>query len=135
MCQRLTTLAHDESGHRIAQCEHGTIHLLWVRARRFLHPDMLLPLLALIQRWRPGQATASSHGFVLCRLPDGCVQLWYDCVGLLLREAELSALRDLLWQATEGVDLLERRPRQAFRRWSDEYRPLTVHPEDVEPHN
>jgi hypothetical protein len=135
MCQRLITLAYDEAGHHIAQCEHGTIHLLWVRASLFLHADMLLPLLSLLQCWHPRQAEAASQGFVLRRMDNGHTQLWYGCVGLLLRDVDVTTLCSLLWEAVQNLNLLDASPSRSYCRWTDEYRTLTVHPDDLETHN
>lgn len=105
MCRQLTILARDSDAHVIAQCEHGTIHLFWVRANIFLHPDDLLPLLSLIQCWQPGRETAWSEEFAIIRQANGQIQLWCGEAGLRLSEADLYALAHLLWQAAGRLNL------------------------------
>jgi hypothetical protein len=128
MCQRLTILACDNAGHRIAQCEHGTIHIFWVRANIFLTPDDLLNLLALLQCWQPQQPFAESAGFMLRRVTSGHVQLWCACVGLLLDDAELNLLHQMAWHAGSQLNLLGATERRRPRRWSDEYQQLVAAP-------
>jgi hypothetical protein len=126
MCQQITILACDGAGHRIAQCEHGTIHLFWVRVNIFLVPDDLLTLLALLQSWQPGHCFAESDGFMLRRMTSGHLQLWCACGGLLLDDADLCRLRDLLWYAVQQLNLLGPQRRRPACRWTDEYQALTV---------
>ncbi len=125
MCQHIIILAADDAAHRIAQCEHGTIHLFWVRVNIFLIPEDLLNLLALLQSWKPNQPYAESEGFAVRRMAGGYVQLWCACAGLLLFEHELMQLRDLLWRAAGKLQLLNTAPRRPTRHWLDEYLVMT----------
>jgi hypothetical protein len=106
MCQQLTILARDDAAHSIAQCEHGTVHVFWVRAALFLHPDDLLPLLALLQCWQPAHEVTQSDGFTIVRQVSGQLQLWCDEIGLLMSEADLYSLAQLLWRAADRLNLL-----------------------------
>jgi hypothetical protein len=124
MCQRLTVLAHDGAHHRIAQCEHGTIHLFWVRASLFLHPADLVPLLALLQHWQPDRAV-TSHDFSILPTSNRQFQLWCSCAGLLLSEAELYQLRTLVSRAVERLGLSMSPLRQTPAGWPAEYQVLT----------
>lgn len=135
MCHNLTILSRDDAAHTIAQCEHGTIHIFWVCAAIFLHPDDLLPLLALLQCWRPNHDLTESDGFTIARQKDGQLQLWCNQAGLRVSEAELYGLAQLLWRAAGRLNLLtgERLPptHQGFGM----YRRLTSVPERSECRN
>ncbi|MCX7858525.1 MAG: hypothetical protein N2385_00410 [Chloroflexus sp.] len=128
MCRKLTILARDSSMRMIAQCEHGTIQLYWSRAALFFHPAELLPLLALIQCWKPGFDEARSEGFAITRRPDGSLQLWNQEVGLRLSEGELYDLAALLWHAAGRLQLLTPHPPPAPTRLLEPSRPLTFVP-------
>lgn len=131
MCQNLTILASDDAAHTIAQCEHGTIHVFWVRAVLFLHPDDLLPLLALVQRWQPSYDVTKSDGFTILRQANGRLQFWYHEVGLCISETELYGLAQLLWQAAGNLNLLTgetSQPRQGLA-WYRQLTSVTARPE------
>lgn len=135
MCQQLTILACDNAGHRIAQCEHGTIHLFWVRANIFLAPDDLLNLLALLQCWQLQQPFAESAGFMLRRMTSGHVQLWCACVGLLFDDNELDLLRSMLWHAVGQLNLIGSSAQRRGSCWTEEYEVVTVVPQRIEARN
>jgi hypothetical protein len=128
MCQQLTILACDNAGHHIGRCEHGTIHIFWVRTNIFLTLDDLLNLLALLQCWQPQQPFAERSGFMLRRMASGHLQLWCACVGLLLDDAELNLLHQMVWHAVGQLKLIDSSQRQRPQRWSDEYQVLTAAP-------
>ena len=125
MCRKLTILARDDTGHAVAQCEHGTIHLFWVRAAIFLHPDDLLTLLALLPRWQPGHAVLEADGFKMVRQETGLIQLWCDDAGLQMSVAEAYGLARLIVQAVGRLDLLSDDGSPLANPGHGMYRPLT----------
>lgn len=106
MCRKLTILARDSATRIVAQCEHGTIHLYWTRAALFLHPAELMPLIALIQCWKPEFDEARSEPFLIIRQSDGSLQLWYHEIGVHLSQSDLYDLAALLWHAAARLKLL-----------------------------
>jgi hypothetical protein len=135
MCHKLTILARDDAAHTIAQCEHGTIHVFWVRTVIFLHPADLLPLLALLQCWQPGHDAIESDGFSVVRQPNGQLQLWCNEAGLRMHETELYGLVRLLWQVARRLDLLADDVSSRAQRGLTMYRRLTSVPERPECRN
>lgn len=135
MCQRLVTLASDGAGHRIAQCEHGTIHLFWVRGSILLIPEDLLKLYMLLEAWQPEQAFLEHEGFILRRMASGDVQIWCACVGLLMNREELKLLYKMLWYALSQMNLMHSNQQPCQRHWSDEYQTLIATPTSVTARN
>ncbi|MGB9752273.1 hypothetical protein [Roseiflexus castenholzii] len=135
MCNKLTVLARDDASHTIAQCEQGTIHIFWVRAAIFLHPDDLLPLLALLQCWQPGHEATESDGFIIVRQANGLFQLWCNDAELRMSETELYGLAHLLWQVARRLDLLADDVSSRAQRGLTMYRRLTSVPERPECRN
>lgn len=67
MCKHLTMLAKENVRRYIAQCEHGTIHLMWDNLSLRLRPADFLDIVERIQTnedWL-GQEKAKGFGFVL----------------------------------------------------------------------
>jgi len=125
MCRKLTILARDSANRIIAQCEHGTIHLYWARAALFLHPAELLPLLALIQCWKPDFEEAQSEPFCIVRRLDGSLQLWYREIGVHLSQSDLYDLAALLWHAAARLKLFGPEPLTPLSHTLESSRPVT----------
>lgn len=100
MCIQFTMLASYDAAHYIAQCEHGTLHLVWQSSTIRLHPRDLVPTIKTLQTITPDVPySLYQNGLIVLTLPDQGVTLWLGNAGLGLSYEGFALLRELLCQA------------------------------------
>jgi hypothetical protein len=105
MCYHLTVLSHAGAHRRVAQCEHGSIHLTWDIATIHLQADYFLTLVALFERWIASNDTHMSlDGWgQVTRDANGSARLWVGQAGLALMAGDVAVLRSLIGKAAADI--------------------------------
>lgn len=91
MCQHVHILVDYSLYRRVAQCEHGTIHLSWDIATIHFGPDDLLTLEMLIERWaESGERMFSLTGWgqIACDA-HGAARIWIGQAGIAVTADDL----------------------------------------------
>ncbi|MCU0491935.1 MAG: hypothetical protein MUD01_10125 [Chloroflexaceae bacterium] len=106
MCNFFTPLAHHDSSHFIAQCEHGTIHIVWMRTTVHLHPTNFAELAQLLERAEQLPSVEHLRHSCFCMLRDmtGAAQVWMAEVGLALRPDDVPLFTSLVQQAEATLE-------------------------------
>lgn len=101
MCQHLTVLVKSSDQRYIAQCEHGTVHLVWHHAVLQVRAGDFVRLANFLNTWTAyGAESACDAVFRLHQSDSGAAQLWIGGIGLYLTPFDLLALNDMAQAAT-----------------------------------
>jgi hypothetical protein len=95
MCHHLTLLAQHSKRHYIAQCEHGTISLVWMNTTLHMDATGLIRLAAFLEDWSPDDLDCMLAYTSDLRLDEadlGRMHLWFCGTGLQLMPVEVQIL-------------------------------------------
>jgi hypothetical protein len=106
VCQHLTLLVEHDQRCYVAQCEHGTLHLVWRRSTMQFHPSEFRHIAGSLERWSTNadQHIVEDSCVRLFQQPSGGVQLWLCGVGMLLTLLEVHTLIIMLCTAALQLD-------------------------------
>lgn len=94
MCQHLTLLLKQDQRCYVAQCEHGTIHLVWRRTALQFHLSEFLRIARTLECWSTSDEPhiMDDSCVRLFQQPSGWIQLWLCGVGLNIAPLEVHTL-------------------------------------------
>jgi hypothetical protein len=94
VCQHLTRLVERAQRCYVAQCEHGTIHLVWRRTALQFHSSEFLGIAQTLKCWSTSDDLdiTGDSCVRLYQRSSGWMQLWLCGVGLNLAPLEVHAL-------------------------------------------
>lgn len=104
MCNHKTLLARHSQRHYISQCEHGTLHLVWMHTTLHLNPTLMCELTDLLNAWAADEYDLEllEHRMAEVRLERAAFDLhylWIEHTALRLSAAELSMLQQMVARA------------------------------------
>ncbi|NJK80036.1 MAG: hypothetical protein HC876_16175 [Chloroflexaceae bacterium] len=101
MCHYMTLLARHSRRHYLAQCEHGTIHLVWLHTTVHMSPDLLMQLVDVLASWLDQQRNetlpiAKTRDVQLALTEFDTYLLWIEHIALRLNGSEVELLAQLV---------------------------------------
>lgn len=105
MCQRMTPLVKRSDTRYIAQCEHGTIFLVWHRLALQMRPEEFARTAQIIERWctDEDQPMIGDSFIRIFEQSSGHAQLWIGGVGLYLSPCDVLDLISLMRTAGQQL--------------------------------
>lgn len=106
MCNQLILLAQQSQRHYLAQCEHGTLHLVWMHTTLHLNPALMCELTDVLHAWAadaydPDALEAHLAEVRLERAAFDSYNLWVEHTALRLSPAELAMLHEMVIHADQ----------------------------------
>jgi hypothetical protein len=106
MCNQLILLAQQSQRHYLAQCEHGTLHLVWMHTTLHLNPQLMCELTDVLHAWAADEydpAALETH-LAEVRLEQAAFDsynLWVEHTALRLSPAEVAMLHEMVSRADQ----------------------------------
>lgn len=106
MCNQLILLAQQSQRHYFAQCEHGTLHLVWMHTTLHLNPALMCELTDVLHAWAADEydPDALETHFAEVRLEQAAFDsynLWVEHTALRLSPAEVAMLHEMVRRADQ----------------------------------
>ncbi len=106
MCNHQILLARHSQRHYISQCEHGTLHLVWMHTTLHLNPTLMCELTDVLNAWAADEYDSDrlEHRMAEVRLEPAAFDLfhlWIEHTALRLSAVELSVLQQMLCRADQ----------------------------------